>query len=404
LTLRILESNTATFEKEFERMKIACIGTGWYPQARGGLEKYVFGMTHALLSAGDSVDLFVTGTPQLDIERGCAYSIGDPESPLWKRMLDAKRSFARSLRGGYDVINVHFAMNALPLIPFIKHDIPRVFTFHGPWGAESLAEGGSRRSVAVKESLERFVYQRCDSFIVLSTAFKEILVTYGISRDRIHVITMGIECDFFKPALDRLTVRRKFGWPEDKIVFFTARRLVNRVGIHELIQSANILRESHSNFAVKVAGKGLLYGELQSEIARLDLTAYVELLGFVSEDELVRAYQAADITILPTQSLEGFGTIISESLACGTPVIVTPIGGMPEIVAPLGTDLIAKSASPADIAERMRAALDGTLKLPSADTCRAYAVEHFSWSSVVQQIRTVFHSTKISANSKASRV
>jgi glycosyltransferase involved in cell wall biosynthesis len=376
-------------------MKIACIGTGWYPQTRGGLEKYVYGMTRALLDAGDSVDLFVNGSPEL-VGCGHAYSIGDPKTSLWKRALDARRCFATSFRPPYDVINFHFAMNALPLIPFIKHDAPRVFNFHGPWGAEGLAEGGSKRSVAVKEALERFVYHRCDSFIVLSTAFKEVLAGYGINRDRITVITMGIDCDFFTPATDRATVRREFGWPADTTIFFTARRLVNRVGIHELIRAAKLLRDAHSNFVVKIAGKGPLQAELQLAIDSNDLADHVELLGFVSENDLVRCYQASDVTILPTQSLEGFGTIISESLACGTPIIVTPIGGMPEIVEPLGEGFIAKSASPQDIAERMDAVLRGAVTLPDATACRAYAVEHFSWHNVVQQLRNVFKNTSVS--------
>jgi glycosyltransferase involved in cell wall biosynthesis len=128
----------------------------------------------------------------------------------------------------------------------------------------------------------------------------------------------------------------------------------------------------------------------EEAIAALGLADCVELLGFVSEADLVRSYQASDVIVLPTQSLEGFGTIISESLACGTPVIVTPIGGMPEAVAPLGADLIARSASPEDFAERMDAVLRGTLRLPSNETCRTYAVEHFDWDVVCERVRSVF--------------
>jgi glycosyltransferase involved in cell wall biosynthesis len=371
-------------------MKIACVGTGWYPQTPGGLEKYLYGLTNALLDAGDSVDLFVTGNPELHRPNARAFSIGQPGEPLWRRMIDARTTFARSLRGPYDVLNLHFAMNALPLIPFIRHDTPRVINFQGPWAAESRAEGSGSLNASIKAMLERFVYQRADRFIVLSTAFKTVLMEYGIAADRISVIPMGIDVDFFVPAADRRAVRAAWGWPADATVFFTARRLVNRVGIHELLRAAALVRESRAGFVVKIAGKGPLRAELEAAIASLGLTGVVELLGFVSEDDLVRAYQAADVTILPTQSLEGFGTIISESLACGTPVIVTPIGGMPETVMPLGAGLVTASASPDDIAERMLAALDGKLSLPDAERCRAYALEHYDWRVVVQRVRAVF--------------
>jgi glycosyltransferase involved in cell wall biosynthesis len=371
-------------------MKIACVGTGWYPQEPGGLEKYVYGMTQALIEAGDSVDLFVTGTPKLNTPNSAAYSLGQPADPLWRRMLTARQAYARSMRGPYDVINLHFAMNALPLIPFIKHRTPRVIHFHGPWAAESRAEGGGTLSVAIKAMLEKFVYHRADRFIVLSTAFKEILTGYGIDRSRIHTIPMGIDCDFFVPAMDRRAVRAELGWPADVTVFFTARRLVQRVGLQELLRAAQLLRQSRTNFVLKIAGKGPLAAELRERIVELGLEGCVELLGFVSEENLRRAYQAADVTLLPSQSLEGFGTIISESLACGTPVIVTPVGGMPEAVAPLSAELVTRSAAPEHIAERMGEVLRGSLTLPDHDACRAYALAYFAWPVVVQRVRMVF--------------
>jgi glycosyltransferase involved in cell wall biosynthesis len=371
-------------------MRIACVGTGWYPRSPGGLEKYVYGMTRSLVRAGEHVDLFVTGETEPNDTGGRLFSIGNTDDALWKRARDARKMFSSAMRGPYDVINIHFAMNALPLIPFIDRGTPRVVHFHGPWAAESRAEGGGGISVAIKRALERFVYHRADRFIVLSTAFKEILVGYGVDAARVAVIPMGIDTDFFRPSADRRRVRADLGWPMDTTVFFTARRLINRVGLHELIRAAQLVRAQTPNFVLKIAGRGPLHDELQSSIASLGLSECVELLGFVSEEDLVKAYQAADVTLLPSQALEGFGTIISESLACGTPVIVTPIGGMPEAVAPLGTQLIARSASSADIAERMEAALRRSLTFPDRDACRAFALEHYDWDLVAARIKTVF--------------
>jgi glycogen(starch) synthase len=200
-------------------MRIACVGTGWYPQSPRGLDKYLYGMTHALLRSGDPVDLFVTGDPQLNLAHARAYSIGHPGEPLWKRMLHARLTFSKNFREPYDVLNLHFAMNALPLIPFINHRTPRVVHFHGPWGAESRAEGGSALSASIKEALERFVYHRADRFIVLSNAFKDVLVDYGIDPARVSVIPMGIDCDFFQPAPDRGAVREELGWPAEPRCF-----------------------------------------------------------------------------------------------------------------------------------------------------------------------------------------
>jgi glycosyltransferase involved in cell wall biosynthesis len=299
-------------------------------------------------------------------------------------MIAARRTFARHFTEPYDAIDIHFALNALPLLPFIAHRTPRIVHFHGPWAAESRAEGGGLIDTAVKAALERFVYRSCDRFVVLSTAFKQVLTGYGVPSARIAVIPMGIDTSFFRPSPDRAAVRATLGWPADATVFFTARRLVARVGVLELV------RASGANAVLKIAGKGPLRGEIERAIMAAGLGDCVELLGFVSEDALVCAYQAADVTILPTQALEGFGTIISESLACGTPVIVTPIGGMPEAVVPLGNMCVTRSPAPLDIAEQMIAVAKGTTALPDAEACRRYATATFDWSTVWLQNRAVF--------------
>jgi glycosyltransferase involved in cell wall biosynthesis len=265
-----------------------------------------------------------------------------------------------------------------------------VVHFHGPWAAESVAEGNSTAAGSIKAALERFIYHRADSFVVLSGAFRDVLAGYGIDPSRIHVIPMGIDTAFFQPAGDRLGVRAALGWPADATVFFTARRLINRVGLMQLLEATRLVRASNENFVVKIAGKGPLRADLVAAIQSSGLSDCVELLGFVSEEELVRCYQAADVTVLPTQSLEGFGTIISESLACGTPAIVTPVGGMPEAVAPLSPDLIARSAAAEGIAEAMERVVRGTLVLPNRERCRTFAEENYNWMSVYGKIRSVF--------------
>jgi glycosyltransferase involved in cell wall biosynthesis len=133
-----------------------------------------------------------------------------------------------------------------------------------------------------------------------------------------------------------------------------------------------------------------LRADLERAIAEGGLEDCVELLGFISEEQLVCAYQAANVTVVPSQLLEGFGTIISESLACGTPVIATPVGGIPEALAPLDGRLLARTAHAADIAERMRAVIDRTSALPNAERCREYAVARFDWATVTQAVRAVF--------------
>ncbi|MEO0967944.1 MAG: glycosyltransferase, partial [Cyanobacteria bacterium J06639_18] len=101
------------------------------------------------------------------------------------------------------------------------------------------------------------------------------------------------------------------------------------------------------------------------------------------------AYQAADFSIMPSQSFEGFGLAIVESLACGTPVICTPVGGMPEILEPFSPQLITSSISANSIAEKLEQALLGKISIPSQEDCCQYASTNFNWDKIANEVRSV---------------
>ncbi|GAC1305586.1 MAG: glycosyltransferase family 4 protein [Vulcanimicrobiaceae bacterium] len=360
-------------------------GNGWYPQNAGGLEKYQYGLARTLTASGASVDYFCTGRPTAWDERARTVAIAEPGAGTLATLVAIARAYARAYREPYDVVDLHFAFYALPLLPRIGRRTPRVVHFHGPWALESRAEGGGTLACALKAALERYVFARADRFVTLSTAFATILhESYGVARERIDVIPMGIDCDVFTPA-DRRAVRERLGWTTDRPIVFTARRMVHRVGVTELLEAYRLLRRRGIRLSLKIAGRGPLLEELRASVVRDGLGDDVEFLGFVSEERLIDAYRAADVTLLPTQSLEGFGTIIAESLACGTPAIGTPVGGIVETLAALDPSLLARSATPEAIADLMDDFANGRLAVPDAARCRLHAEEHFAWPKIAQR-------------------
>ena len=138
-----------------------------------------------------------------------------------------------------------------------------------------------------------------------------------------------------------------------------------------------------------IAGKGPLRDDLEQQVHQLGLSDRVNLVGYLPDEQLPMAYQAADLTVIPSQALEGFGLIILESLASGTPVLTTPVGGMPEILQPFTPDLITATPEKDAIADSLIQLLTGKISMPSRQECYSYAFEHFNWPDIAARIRIV---------------
>jgi glycosyltransferase involved in cell wall biosynthesis len=162
------------------------------------------------------------------------------------------------------------------------------------------------------------------------------------------------------------------------------------MGLEDLIEAVPELIRRVPDLQVHIGGAGRLADELRNKIAEMDVSRHVKLLGRVEDDALPLCYRAADISIVPTVALEGFGLITLESLAAGTPVMVTPVGGLPEAVRPLAEDLVLESVDPAAIANGLADALLGRRPVPSSDACRNYAAEHYGWPKIIERIREVY--------------
>jgi glycosyltransferase involved in cell wall biosynthesis len=382
---------------------LAVVGNTWFPEKPGGLDRYVYELVHTLAiahtpSAETNIDLYGIGLPtQTTIPNIELHNLGCPEASLWRRLAGAYQTLTPLVSGQYSAINIHFALYGLAALPHIPKDLPVTFTFHGPWAIESQQEGGSRLSVWLKQQMEKQVYHRCDRFIVLSQAFGQILhKEYAVPWERIHIIPGGVDIQQFQPSLSRQDARDRLGWPQDRFIVFTPRRLVHRMGLTQLLQAIAHLSSQPSSTSssirdlwLAIAGKGPLRETLDRQTTDLNPMHHVKFLGFLPDDDLPIAYQAADLTVMPSQSLEGFGLVLLESLASGTPTLCTPVGGMPEVIRPFSPDLITDTPAAEAIASTLSAILSGTIPLPDRATCRDYATTRFNWFTIAQQVRGV---------------
>ncbi|KST65319.1 glycosyltransferase family 4 protein [Mastigocoleus testarum] len=372
---------------------ILCLGTGWFPTAPGGLERYVYELTRCWATKQDNVELCGVGIPEATEDFPIKLNnLASPDSPIWQRLWSIRQNFRQTRNAKPDAINLHFALYSFPLLDIFPKEVPITFNFHGPWASESKQEVMHRKiSNFLKYWLiERKTYHSCDRFIVLSKAFGNVLhQEYQIPWEKINIIPGGVDINNFKANFSLQEARLQLNWPQDRQIIFTSRRLVHRVGIDKLLTAFATIRTKIPDVWLAIAGRGPLEAELKQQVKDLELEDRVKFLGFLPDEQLPIAYQAADFSIMPSQSFEGFGLAIVESLACGTPVICTPVGGMPEILTPFSPQLITSSISANSIAKKLEQALLAKVSIPSKEDCRQYASANFNWNKIANEVRGV---------------
>lgn len=374
--------------------RVVLLGMGWFPDEVGGLNRY----TRALLESLPASHAVVIG-PAHDADERVA-AVSRQSAPLPWRMLAYTLATTRLARSA-DVIDSHFALYAwLPtFVPSLRAK-PMVVHFHGPWAAEgALAAGPSGIRDHLRWRIERRVYRRADRLITLTSAFRQILVeSYGIDPWKVSVLAPGTNP---APSVrSRDEARTRAGCSSDAFVVCCVRRLTPRMGHGMLLRAWQTVAREVPGARLLIAGTGALAGELAETVSAYDLTESVELLGAIPEADLTNLYQASDLNVVPSTGLEGFGLVVLEAAATGTPSVVTRVGGLPEAVRGLATNLVVEPDSPDALAERIIDAANGDL--PTRDSTARWVAGR-TWANVAEAHQAVFAEAVAHRNANARR-
>jgi teichuronic acid biosynthesis glycosyltransferase TuaC len=225
----------------------------------------------------------------------------------------------------FDCVDAHFVYPdgfAAVLIGRILR-LPVVVTAHGTdlnFYAKSLP----------LRPLIRWTLNNAERVICVSMALKRIVLTLKIPSKKVVVIPNGVDLDSFRPS-DKKEARLGLGVPLDASVVLAVGRLIPTKGHEFLIDAAVRLRLRLPKLRLFIIGTGSLEEILRRKVLALGLERHVFLIGAVHNEELFRWYGAADVTC-QASSQEGFPCSLLESLACGTPVVATAVGGTPELL------------------------------------------------------------------------
>ena len=359
------------------------LGMGWFPTSLGGLNRYYRSLFEQLPEARGVVVGPAEDAP------GSVKVVDEQETPLIRRLLDFWLATRRA-EVGAELTDVHLALYAAaPLLLGTLRGRPLVFHFQGPWAQENVAAGDSSRlNYLLRAALERLVLRRADAYIVLSSAFRrELVERYRVRPWDVHVWAPGVALERFTPG-DRRRARLQLDIDQRAFAAVCVRRLVPRMGLEVLLDAWEKIQDRlPESSTLLLVGDGPMRDALSERAAHAPLAGSVRLLGRLSDEELVEAYRAADVAVVPSVSLEGFGLVVAEAAACGTPSIVSDVGGLPEVTPQLDRSLVVRAEDATALGGRIEAAARG--ELPTRAATRSFA-ERFSWPLLAERHRTLY--------------
>jgi glycosyltransferase involved in cell wall biosynthesis len=383
----------------------------------GGAERVLLEQTTRLFERGHEIHIItrrlpIHASPTENIKNvhEWRYDINEKNSFkfLVSTILNCQKLFKQiSQKISIDIIHFHQPFSAFALNLLRKtRKIKKVYTCHSlvfeeyetrnPKASKIFPRISYKINSHLRRHIEKHSISKCDLIVVLSEFTKDKLIEYYIIKpEKIHIIPGGVDLSKFEFEENKLAIRKQLGLSGEKFILFTARNLVPRMGLENLITAVKEIVKSAKDIYLIIGGEGELKEKLTKLIFELNLINFVKLQGFIPDEDLPLYYQAADFFILPTICLEGFGLVTVEAMACGTPVLGTPVGGTKEILNKFNPGFLFKDTSPESIAElvleKYKYYKNRTEEYKHlSQKCRVFVEKYYSWERNISEIEALF--------------
>jgi glycosyltransferase involved in cell wall biosynthesis len=291
----------------------------------------------------------------------------------------------RLLRAGDDRFDVVHDNQSLGY-GLLKLGLPLVTTIHHPVQIDrqfELASAVGWRRLSLRRwygftRMQRRIAPSLRHVLTVSDASKAEIVTHlGVPADRIRVIPIGIDTDRFSPdpAVAKITGR----------IVTTASADVPLKGLLPLVAAiAKVRAERHAELVV--IGSVRPAGPVKAAIERYGLQHVVRFTGRLSDDELLVQVRSAELAVVPSL-FEGFSLPLVEAMACGTPVVATTAGALPEVAGDDGrTAVLVPPGDEEALARAITRLLDNPLERARLGAAgRRRVIERFTWRAAAQR-------------------
>lgn len=373
-------------------MNILVVTDKLFPDETGGSCTYAYETAVNLKKLNNNVDIF-TSYPNK------AYNDNLFSGINLYRYLNKKRLYKSSLKLAnvinnrkYEYIIFHSAISWFIYYLAkrkIQYKIKKIGIFHGPWYKEAKLKYKSKKQyyklaiVPIMKFIEYMYASDVKRFLFLSNYMRNELIEICDKAEKsiYTIIPGGVNIDKHKRLFSKLEARKILNLSSNDFIIFSLRRLEYRMGLHNAIDSLDDINIENKNVTYIIGGKGPFEYELKKRAQNLKKSKCM-FEGFIPEDKLNLFFCAADLFLVPSIDLEGFGLVILESLAMELPVLATPQGGMKEYGNEIKGLFLTKGFLSKDISEGINKVYQEISKTDFS----CLEISSYDWSNITYQI------------------
>lgn len=311
----------------------------------------------------------------LDVQDNIMKKTSDKSKLEYLKKINRVRALIKEIKP--DILHAHYA-SSYGLLGAIANYHPYVISV---WGSDVY-------DFPIKSPIHKFIikYNLKKADYILSTSNVMKMETQKYTNKAIEVTPFGVDINKFIPNKTE----------KEEIVIGTIKTLEEKYGIQFLVKAFKQVKEKNKDLVLKlrIGGKGSQEEYLKELSRELGIEDDVNFLGFVKPNDVIKEFQNFDLAVFPsTLDSESFGVAAVEAEACGTPVVVTDVGGLMESTNPNVTSLVAKKNSVEDLAGKIEILVrDAELRKTMGLAARKFVEENYSLEDNFKYVDDIYKS------------
>jgi len=309
----------------------------------------------------------------LDVQDNIMKKTSDKNKLEYLKKIKRVRSLIKEINP--DILHAHYA-SSYGLLGALTNYHPYIISV---WGSDIY-------DFPIKSLVHKFIikYNLKRADYILSTSNVMKIETQKYTNKNIQVTPFGVDINKFIPSRTE----------KEEIVIGTIKTLEEKYGIQYLIKAFKKVKERNKDLKLKlrIGGRGSQEDYLKELVREFCIDEDVTFLGFVKPNDVIKEFQNFDVAVFPsTLDSESFGVAAVEAEACGTPLIVTDVGGLMESTKPNVTSLVAKKNSVEDLAEKIEKLVkDKKLRLKMGTDARKFVEENYSLDNNFNDVDKIY--------------